>query len=303
MKDMSISIYNAWMARNFDIALIRTFTAVADQGSMTVAANMLHMTQGAVSQQVKRLEEMLGSTLFERDKRGLRLTDAGERLRGNARRLLMLNDDIWADMTERTVQGSVRLGVPYDLVGATLAPVLKSYADRYPQVEISLVCASSPELLEELEKGAIDLCVVEEPFGSSQGECLVVERLVWVGAKGGNAYRKMPLPISMVADTCAFRSSVFAALSSGGRRWRTVFENGNIEATTATVRTDLAVTAWLASTVPADLDILSIEEGLPELPVFAINLHLPKGNAMPPAQELARHIREGLVRPRQSAAA
>ncbi|WP_198929028.1 LysR family transcriptional regulator [Rhizobium sp. AC27/96] len=291
------------MARNFDIALIRTFTAVADQGSMTVAANMLHMTQGAVSQQVKRLEEMLGSTLFERDKRGLRLTDAGERLRGNARRLLMLNDDIWADMTERTVQGSVRLGVPYDLVGATLAPVLKSYADRYPQVEISLVCASSPELLEELEKGAIDLCVVEEPFGSSQGECLVVERLVWVGAKGGNAYRKMPLPISMVADTCAFRSSVFAALSSGGRRWRTVFENGNIEATTATVRTDLAVTAWLASTVPADLDILSIEEGLPELPVFAINLHLPKGNAMPPAQELARHIREGLVRPRQSAAA
>lgn len=300
---MSISIYNAWMARNFDIALIRTFTAVADQGSMTVAANMLHMTQGAVSQQVKRLEEMLGSTLFERDKRGLRLTDAGERLRGNARRLLMLNDDIWADMTERTVQGSVRLGVPYDLVGATLAPVLKSYADRYPQVEISLVCASSPELLEELEKGAIDLCVVEEPFGSSQGECLVVERLVWVGAKGGNAYRKMPLPISMVADTCAFRSSVFAALSSGGRRWRTVFENGNIEATTATVRTDLAVTAWLASTVPADLDILSIEEGLPELPVFAINLHLPKGNAMPPAQELARHIREGLVRPRQSAAA
>ncbi|WP_205910663.1 LysR family transcriptional regulator [Rhizobium sp. P44RR-XXIV] len=291
------------MTRNFDIALIRTFLAVTDQGSMTVAANMLHMTQGAVSQQIKRLEEMLGSTLFERDKRGLRLTDAGERLLGNARRLLMLNDDIWADMTERTVQGSVRLGVPYDLVGATLAPVLKSYAERYPQVEISLVCASSPELLEELEKGAIDLCVVEEPFGSSQGECLAVARLVWVGAKGGNAYRKMPLPISMVADTCAFRSSVFAALSSGGRRWRTVFENGNIEATTATVRTDLAVTAWLASTVPADLDILSSEEGLPELPVFAINLHLPKGNAIPPAQELARHIREGLVRPRQSAAA
>ncbi|TIX89077.1 LysR family transcriptional regulator [Rhizobium sp. P44RR-XXIV] len=303
MKDMSISIYNGWMTRNFDIALIRTFLAVTDQGSMTVAANMLHMTQGAVSQQIKRLEEMLGSTLFERDKRGLRLTDAGERLLGNARRLLMLNDDIWADMTERTVQGSVRLGVPYDLVGATLAPVLKSYAERYPQVEISLVCASSPELLEELEKGAIDLCVVEEPFGSSQGECLAVARLVWVGAKGGNAYRKMPLPISMVADTCAFRSSVFAALSSGGRRWRTVFENGNIEATTATVRTDLAVTAWLASTVPADLDILSSEEGLPELPVFAINLHLPKGNAIPPAQELARHIREGLVRPRQSAAA
>jgi DNA-binding transcriptional LysR family regulator len=215
---------------------------------------------------------------------------------------LTLNDEIWDDMTESTVRGGVRLGVPYDLVGATLAPVLKSYAERHPQVEISLVCASSPELLEELGKGTIDLCVAEEPYGTSQGECLAVERLVWVGAKAGNAHRKVPLPISMVADTCAFRSSVFAALSKDGLRWRTVFENGNIEATTATVRTDLAVTAWLASTVPADLDILTVEQGLPELPVFSINLHLPK-SATPQALELARHIREGMMRPRQSAAA
>ncbi len=291
------------MIRNFDIAIIRTFATVADHGSMTVAANMLHMTQGAISQQIKRLEDMLNCALFERDRRGLRLTEAGERLLGNARRLLTLNDEIWDDMTERAIRGSVRLGVPYDLVGATLAPVLKSYAERYPQVEISLACASSPDLPEELGKGTIDLCVVEEPFGTSQGECLGIERLVWVGARAGNAHRKVPLPISMVADTCAFRSSVFAALGKDGLRWRTVFENGNIEATTATVRTDLAVTAWLASTVPADLDILTVEHGLPELPVFAINLHLPKGGATPQALELARHIREGMVRPRQPAAA
>lgn len=291
------------MTRNFDIALIRTFVAVADYGSMTVAANRLHMTQGAVSQQIKRLEDMLGSTLFERDKRGLKLTDAGERLLGNARRLLILNDDIWADMTENTIEGSVRLGVPYDLIGTTLAPVLKSYAERHPQVEISLVCASSPDLLQALDNGGIDLGIIEAPIGSSHGECLAVDRLVWVGARAGNAYRKDPLPVSMVADTCAFRPAVFAALRDDGRRWRTVFENGNIEATTATVRTDLAVTAWLASTVPADLDILGAGEGLPELPAFAINLHVPKGRASPPASELACHIREGLKRPRQVTAA
>ncbi|AYG61410.1 LysR family transcriptional regulator [Rhizobium jaguaris] len=303
MKDRCISVYYREMARNFDIALIRTFTAVADHGSMTVAANMLHMTQSAVSQQIKRLEDMLGCTLFERENRGLRLTDAGERLLGNARRMLILNDDIWADMTETIVEGSVRLGVPHDLVGTVLAPVLKAYAERHPQVEISLVCGSSPELMQALDNGAIDLGIIEEPLGTSKGECLTVDRLVWVGAKAGSAYRKSPLPISMVADTCAFRPSVFAALRDDGRRWRTVFENGNIEATTATVRTDLAITTWLASTVPADLDILGAGDGLPDLPIFSVNLYLSKSEATPPATELARHIREGLMRPRQIAAA
>lgn len=290
------------MPRNLDVALIRTFVATADHGNMTVAANRLHMTQSAVSQQIKRLEEMFGSALFEREKRGLRLTEAGERLLGSARRLLILNDDIWIDMTERTVEGGVRLGVPYDLIGSALAPVLKSYAERHPQVEITLICGSSPELMQALEHGAIDLGVIEEQLGHSKGECLAVDRLVWVGARAGNAHRKDPLPISMVADTCAFRPSVFAALRDDGRRWRTVFENGNIEATTATVRTDLAVTAWLASTVPDDLDILGPADGLPDLPVFSINLHFPKSEITPAAGELARHIRERLIRPRQMAA-
>ena len=57
---------------------------------MTAAANALHLTQGAVSQQVKRLEEALGCSLFERDRRGLRLTRAGERLFGKGKRLLGL---------------------------------------------------------------------------------------------------------------------------------------------------------------------------------------------------------------------
>ncbi|RVB61327.1 LysR family transcriptional regulator, partial [Mesorhizobium sp. M7A.F.Ca.CA.004.06.1.1] len=74
------------MIRNLDMALIRTFITVADKASMTAAANALHLTQGAVSQQVKRLEEALGSSLFTRDRRGLRLTRAGEQLFGRGKR-------------------------------------------------------------------------------------------------------------------------------------------------------------------------------------------------------------------------
>lgn len=295
-----ISIYNAGMIRNLDTTLLRTFVTVADKASMTAAANALHLTQGAVSQQIKRLEETLGSSLFERDRRGLRLTHSGERLFDKAKRLLSLNDEIWTEMAGAVVAGRVRLGVPYDLVGTLLAPVLKAYANAYPQVEISLVCASSPELTAALAAGIIDLAVIEERVGPTAGECLAIDRLVWVGAKGGVARAKRPLPVSMVADTCAFRPAVLSALGEHGLEWRTVFENGNIDATTATVRSDLAVTTWLASTVPGDLDILS-DPALPALPNFAINLHLPGQSAGSAAQEFARYIRDGLARRLQAA--
>ena len=289
------------MIRNLDTALIRTFVTVADKASMTAAANALHLTQGAVSQQVKRLEEALGCSLFERDRRGLRLTRPGERLFGKAKRLLGLNDEIWAEMAGTEVAGQVRLGVPYDLVGTLLAPVLKAYSEAYPRVEISLLCAASPDLTAALAAGTIDLAVIEERVGPTAAECLAIDRLVWVGAKGGVARAKRPLPVSIVADTCAFRPVVLAALNEHGLEWRTVFENGNIDATTATVRSDLAVTTWLASTVPVDLDILPFDAGLPPLPNFSINLHLPRFGAAPAAQEFARYIRDGLARRAQAA--
>ena len=289
------------MTRNLDTGLVRTFVAVADKASMTAAANALHLTQGAVSQQVKRLEETLGCSLFERDRRGLRLTLPGERLFSQARKLLALHDEIWAEMTTTAVEGQVRLGVPPDLIGIHLAPVLKAYADAFPRVELSLVCAPSRELVEALAMGRVDLAVVEEPTGPSAGECLSIERLVWVGAKAGTAHLKRPLPVSMVADTCAFRPAVLAALAGHGTGWRTVFENGSMEAALATVRADLAVSAWLASTLPPDLDILPSSFGLPELPAFALNLHLPRHHAGVAVTELAQHIRDGLVRHRHAA--
>ena len=298
------------MARHVDLALLRTFVTAADRTSMTAAANALHLTQGAVSQQIKRLEETFGGALFERDRRGLRMTASGERLLGRARRLLGLHDELWADMTEAAVAGKVRLGAPYDLVGSCLAPILKTYADAYPRVAVSLSCAPSPDLLGALARGEVDLAVTEEPLTGtpaaaepstgqpgepSDGERLRVEQLVWVGAKAGCAHLKHPLPVSMAAETCAFRPAVLAALQGHGRAWRTVFENGGFEAATVLVRTDLAVTAWLASMVPAGLEILPAGVGLPGLPPVAINLHLPRSGNQAAAAELARYIRQALA--------
>ena len=101
------------MPHNIDTSLLRAFVAAAETGGMTSAARLVNLTQAAVSQQVKRLEETFGRQLFERDRRGLRLTPSGERLLVRARRLLALNDEVWALMTAPDFTGEVRLGVLY----------------------------------------------------------------------------------------------------------------------------------------------------------------------------------------------
>jgi len=290
------------MTRNVDTALLRTFVSVADTGGMTAAAAILNLTQAAVSQQVKRLEETFGSPLFARQRRGLNLTPAGERLYGRARRFLALNDEIWAEMTTPLFEGKVRLGIPHDLVNAYLPTFLKGFARSYPNVEVTLSCESTPQLLDKLKEGAIDLTLTTELGCGPEGESLAVERLVWVGAPGGEAQMRRPLPVSIGCGACAFRAPVLDALRAVDIPWRPVSDVTNMAAQCATAQADLAVMVLLAPTVPPSLEILRPESGLPTLPTFSINLYHPRAGCSAITQELARHIRLAFVDGRRLAA-
>ncbi len=280
--------------RNLDTSLLRAFVAVAETGGMTSAGNVLHLTQAAVSQQIKRLEEALGSELIRRDRRGFGLTDAGERIFGRAKRLLAVNDEIWAEMTTRTFTGEVRLGVPYDLVSRYLPDVLRRFSRAHPQVEITLVCKASRALAAAVAAGELDLAVVEAARLAPGAELLSTDRLVWAGARGGEAHRRRPLPVASCED-CAFRPATFEALRAAEIPFRIVTDAVNLDASSATVQTDLAIVASLASAVPEGAAILGQEAGLPDLPVFTIGLHLPRTGASPAASVLAQGLREAFT--------
>jgi DNA-binding transcriptional LysR family regulator len=279
------------LPHNIDTALLRAFVAAAETGGMTSAARLVNLTQAAVSQQVKRLEETFGRQLFERDRRGLRLTPSGERLLVRARRLLALNDEVWALMTAPDFTGEVRLGVPHDIVGPYMPPVLKSFDQAWPGVRVSLDCRTSVNLLRALERREVDLILTTERACAPHGETLLPDPLVWVGARDGRAWKRDPLPVSIGGEDCAFRPFAIEALNHAGRDWRPVCEISNMLAECAAVEADLAVVPLLASTVPETLTILGAGDGLPPLPMFQINLYLPQVGASDIAVELARHIR------------
>ena len=102
--------------RNLDVTTLRSFVAVAEAGGVTRAAGFLHLTQSAVSMQLKRLEELLGLELLDRSGRTIALTASGEQLLVYARRMVALNDEVMTRLTDQAYEGQITLGVPHDIV-------------------------------------------------------------------------------------------------------------------------------------------------------------------------------------------
>ena len=283
------------MNKDLDISLLRSFLAVVDAGGVTRAASMLALSQAAVSQQIRRLEDALDCRLFEREGRRLALAPAGERLIAQARRLLALNDEVWSAMRKPPFEGELRLGVPYDIIASVVPPILRRFAKAQPRVRVSLVCEDSKVVRERLRSGAVDLALTTETDCGRHGETLRTDRLVWVGASGGDAHVKDPLPVSLGAPTCVFRPVAIEALGKVRRDWRAVCEVSRLEPVHAAIEAGLAVAPLLRSSVPERFEILGREARLPALPEFRINLYAPPGLS-PAARDLADHVRAHFAR-------
>jgi DNA-binding transcriptional LysR family regulator len=281
--------------RDIDVGLLRTFVAVADTGSMTTAARVVSVSQGAVSQQVKRLEALLHVTLFARLADAVRLTRDGEKLMPLAHRMIALNDEVTEQMGRLDFAGEVRLGVPHDVVGRLMPPILRAFSREHPGVLITLVSERTAVLRKLLRERSIDLALMTEPHRAERGQYLMTDRLVWVGAKGGEASRQRPLAVALGQHGCAFRALAIKALNAAKIEWRAICQVGSMEPVFATLEADMAVAPFLLRTVPDRLGVLA-DATLPKLPSYHINLRLPAADASVSALELGRHIREGFAR-------
>lgn len=282
----------AALSRNIDVALLRAFVAVVETGSVTRAANLLSLTQAAVSQQLKRLEELFGVELFDRSNRALRTSADGERLLPHAQTMLTMNDAVWGLMSRPHYEGELRVGVPHDVVEPNIPPVLKRFDRAWPRVHVTLVSGITVELLNDLDEGRLDVALSTQPSTPKHAELLLRDPLVWVGAQGGQAHLREPLPVSFGSPNCTFRASAIKALAAVRRDWRPVCEASVHDAIKATLFADTAVAPMLLSTVPAGLQVLEVEDGLPTLPPFCINMHLRRSGRSAVAEEFATFVRQ-----------
>src|ERR1700746_412028 len=140
-----------------DLGLLRAFVAVADCGAFHRAAEQLNLTQSTISQQIKRLELETKRPLFRRTTRSVALTDDGEMLLGDARRLLQFEEAARHRLAAPRLSGTVRLGVVEEVAGGSLPSALGRFAKLHPGVKLEVEIGVSAALIEPLYAGRLEL--------------------------------------------------------------------------------------------------------------------------------------------------
>jgi molybdate transport repressor ModE-like protein len=141
-----------------DIHQLKTFVAVAREGSITRAAERVHLSQPAVSAHVKALEDTLGLALFERAARGMVLTREGKRLLEKAEQTLSAHQGLMEEATrlKGVLKGKLRLGAGSNSDHEAIGRLLVVLAERHPELEVVLRHGTSLEILEGIRSGSLD---------------------------------------------------------------------------------------------------------------------------------------------------
>jgi DNA-binding transcriptional LysR family regulator len=273
-----------------DLELLNTLVCVVDEGSFTRAGERVHRTQSTVSQQIRKLEELVGRALLLRDRTGNQVTatEHGELLAQYARRLLALSREAQDMLASEVTLEPVRIGVPEDFDARRMSAMLSGFVRTKPGVRLETVSGMSVDLNRKLAAGEIEIALVKREPGS--GECVASwpESLVWVKGEGVE-WTDDPVPLALFPQGCVYRRRAIRCLDKARRRWRVAFGSHSLTGIQAAVSSGLGVSVLPTTAVLPEHQVCS---GLPDLPPTELAL-VTSGAALNAVQQaLVEFLRE-----------
>jgi LysR family cyn operon transcriptional activator len=227
---------------------LRYFLAIADTRSFTRAAERLHVTQPTLSHQIKQLERLIGTILFERSTKEVELTAAGRLFKPYCERILkeIESSELAISELEGLMRGTLRMGVFHSFSHSMLPPIMSEFALRYPGVHVTARLVPRVDMERDLLNAELDMAVA---YITDDNEQIVADRLfdeelvLVVGSKHPLAGRKsMPmrelakLPLVLLTPEFGARQFVDRFFASTGLRPHVVIEMNAIEPILATTR-------------------------------------------------------------------
>lgn len=155
-----------------ELRVLKYFLTVADEGNITRAADILHVTQPTLSRQLMELEDEMGTPLLVRGKRSVTLTDEGYLFKQQAETIVELSDKLEHTFRDQkdVICGTIRIGATEAVGGRTLADRMREFRERYPDVQFDLYNGMADNIKEMIEHGLLDLGLVMEPIDTSKFE-------------------------------------------------------------------------------------------------------------------------------------
>lgn len=251
---------------NLDLDLLRTFVAVADLNTFAAAAAAVCRTQSAVSQQMQRLEQLVGKELFARHGRNKLLTEHGIQLLGYARKILRFNDEACMSLMFSNLQGVLTLGASDESADTILLFLLNRISSVYPKLALDVSVKRNAFMVEMLKENEVDLVVTTHRPGQFDSLTLRTSPTHWYCAAEYVLQKGEPIPLVLLDDPSPFRDMVLAALNEAGIPWRLAYVASTLPAVRAAVKAGLGVTARPVEMMSPDLRVLGQSEGLPSLP-------------------------------------
>lgn len=257
---------------NLDMNQLRTFVTVAELKSFSRASEKLCRVQSAVSQQIQKLEAHLGADLFVRGKKALALTAKGDEMLVHAVRILEMNDQAVATMTDMSYKGQVKVGTSDAYVSSFFSDIIKRCAARFPDMEIEVHCGYSSQIWERYLSGELDVVLTQGRPPAVSSELLHSEELKWVCAKGSNALAQSPVPLALFTKGCGDRDLILQALQRVRKAYRVSYNSTSYAGIVAALASGFYVSAVLMSTVDEDFQVLTGVDGFPVIGNLDITL-------------------------------
>ena len=274
----------------FDPTLLRTFLAVAETSSFTLAAQRLGISQPTVSQHVRRLEQASGRLLVARDTRDVSLTDNGDAMAGFARTILAAHSAADDYFSGSAMKGKLRFGAADDLAITQLPRILRHFRQLYPQINLELTVDQSGPLFRKLHAGSLDLIFIKQKPETTDGTVVRRDQLVWVGQEKTIVELGAPVPLITYQGTTVSRTSAIEALEQAGRRWRITCNTREVNGLLAAVRAGLGVAVFPRSLIPDDLVVVGTRFALPVLGEVDLTLLRNPGAPAEPVDALISAI-------------
>jgi DNA-binding transcriptional LysR family regulator len=251
---------------DLELVLLRTFLAVVDEGSIGKAAASVDMTQSAVSQQMFRLEKIVGQKLFARERNGITLTHHGKLLVPYANRALELNNETLMRLREETTPSKLAMGISTDVALTGIIPALKRMQSIYPELEFKFLVTDAGKLDKLLKMRELDLVINNPNLMTGTPKATWRVPLHWAAAKELQVEKLRPLRLVLLEGAFSWQDEMLESLRAAGWTWRISFESSSFDAILTATHSGLGLAVLPMDAIQRGKLVAVTDTGLPPAP-------------------------------------